>query len=273
MINRDIKKQFAVIGNPIEHSKSPIIHEIFAKEKHISLYYYKILANHSNFHTVIKNFLNQGGLGLNVTLPFKQLAYDLSDNLSENAKKAMAVNTLTFRNSKIYGDNTDGSGFIYDIEKNHSQSILNKSILIFGFGGATRGILGPIIDKKPSLITIVNRSEIDKGNLYNQYNCSNILKINSFDSSNSTKYDLVINATSAGKNNGFTKFPTGYINSDCFCYDLSYSDRETEFINWAKKQGAKKMAQGIGMLIEQAADSFNIWHGIRPNTKNIKEKI
>ena len=273
MIDKEIKKKFAVIGNPIKNSKSPKIHEIFAKEKDISLYYSKILANHSNFHTAIKDFSNQGGVGLNVTLPFKQLAYDLADTVSESAIKARAVNTLTFKNNRIYGDNTDGSGFIYDIENNYNQSILSKTILIFGFGGATRGILGPIIDKKPSLITIINRSEIDKDNLYKQYNCSDIININSFDSSNNTKYDLVINATSAGKNNGFINFPNGYINSDCFCYDLSYSDGETEFIIWAKKQGAKKMTQGLGMLIEQAADSFNIWHGTRPNTKNLKEKI
>ena len=267
------KNLFGVIGNPISHSKSPEIHILFSKQKNIPLIYKRLSAERPNFFEVVNNFILEGGKGMNVTLPFKEMAYDLSANLSNEAKIAKAVNTLTFKNNQIYGDNTDGVGFIYDIEKNYNQLLSDKKILILGLGGATRGILGPIIDKKPSLLRVLNRSEINKVSIYKQYNFPEFLEIDNFKSLNDDKYDLIINATSAGKNSSLVKFPDKHMNKNAFFYDLSYDSKDTEFMLWAKKNGAQKLAQGWGMLVEQAAESFKIWHGERPITNNIREEI
>ena len=263
--------KYAVIGNPIKHSKSPEIHSAFAKQEHVALEYQRILADQNNFiHTVV-NFFAAGGSGLNVTVPFKVVAFEHCVHLNEYAKAAQAVNTISIdEHQQWIGANTDGIGLLTDLKNNLHLSINNKSILVLGAGGATRGILLPLLQEHPKKLIIANRT-IDKAvNLANSFNyLGTTIEGCGFEDINHAAFDIVINATSASLDNTVPPIANHLVNENTVCYDLAYSDEPTVFIDWATQQGVKSVHDGIGMLIEQAAESYYIWRGFKPDTKEI----
>ncbi|QJC31273.1 shikimate dehydrogenase [Enterobacteriaceae endosymbiont of Macroplea mutica] len=265
-------KQLAVFGNPVHHSKSPIIHKLFAQQLNIKQNYQKIYVPLNNFNDIIFHFFKNGGYGANITVPFKQHAYHICDILTKRAQKCGVVNTLKMISSKILGDNTDGIGLYTDLI---NQRFLhpNSNILILGAGGAVKGILELLLQNN-HFITIVNRNYLNACNLVkNFHNRKQLSCIKQEDLPNiylnNKKYDLIINATSTSMKNKLFHLPKNIIHSDIFCYDLFYSTKLTTFLQWCNINGAKNISDGIGMLIEQAAHSFYLWHGVMPLTTDI----
>ena len=255
--------KYAVIGNPISHSKSPQIHAAFAKQTNQDISYEAVLAPLDGFEKTVKDLIAQGYKGANVTVPFKFEAYKICDQLSARAitSGSGAVNTLTFDdNGKIEGDNTDGVGLRNDIEQNIGFSIANKDILILGAGGAAYGIWNSLIGVKSA--TIANRNH-DKA-------LQLVMAIKNYKAEASTfeslekPYDLIINATSAGLTDKALPIPNIVFSKNCLAYDMMYG-RETLFMKQAEANGAK-VSDGLGMLVEQAAEAFYLWRGVRPET-------
>lgn len=258
--------KYAVIGNPIGHSKSPLIHQAFAKQTHQDISYESALAPLSGFAATVKDLIAQGCKGANVTVPFKLQAFDLSDNLSERAFAAGAVNTLSFANGKINGDNTDGLGLVNDITLNLGINLQGAQILLLGAGGAAQGVLLPLLNAQPASITIANRS-LDKAHfmvqkMAAQHAVCNIT-ISNYESLQN-EFDVIINATSAGLSDTALPIPNIIFGKNCLAYDMVYG-RETPFMAQASAAGAQ-VADGLGMLVEQAAEAFYIWRGVRPKT-------
>jgi shikimate dehydrogenase len=261
-------KKFAVIGNPIEHSKSPIIHKAFAEQPKIiarlpyTVDYQKIFAPLDGFAETVQNLMKEGYIGANVTVPFKFEAYQLSQHLSTRAQaNGEAVNTLRFIDGQIHGDNTDGAGLRNDIECNLGFEIPGKNILILGAGGAAHGVLMSLIGANS--ITIANRT-LGKAlkmitGLYHDYN----MRAVEYESLN-VHYDLIVNATSAGLTDSALPLPNCIFSANSLAYDMMYG-RETPFMAQARANGAT-VADGLGMLVEQAAEAFSIWHGVQPDT-------
>jgi shikimate dehydrogenase len=253
--------RYAVFGNPIAHSKSPLIHAAFARQTGQSLTYEAILAPLDGFAVSVNNFAASGGSGANVTLPFKEEAYRLSTRLSERAEKAAAVNTLTFSGGEIMGDNTDGAGLVRDIRDNLSHSITGKNILLMGAGGAARGVILPLLAESPASLTVANRT-LEKAEEL-RLNFATI-RASSYAALQGQSFDLVINATSSGLSGELPPLLDGIFAPNALAYDMMYG-RETPFMRFAREQGAS-VADGIGMLVEQAAEAFFIWRGVRPQT-------
>jgi shikimate dehydrogenase len=266
--------RYAVIGHPITHSKSPIIHRIFAELTGEAISYEAMDVTPEKLNEFIQKFAFSGGAGLNVTVPHKQDALVLMDDLSDRAKLAGAVNTITIlENGDLIGDNTDGIGLIADLRDNLNIELIDSSILILGAGGATRGIVPPLLDQKPAELIIANRT-VEKANaLANVFIDQGNIAASSFAALEGRVFHLIINATSAGLVGKMPPFPPSILGSDTVCYDLSYSMRETPFVQWAKQHGCQRAYQGWGMLIEQAAESFNIWRGIRPDTAKVRSQL
>lgn len=268
--------KFTVIGNPIAHSLSPLIHQEFAKQFNLTIEYTKIEAPLEKFKETVHLFQVMGGTGVNITLPFKQEAFNLAHHVSERAQQAEAANTLKFNsNGMIEADNTDGVGFIADIQLNQNFSLANKNILILGAGGAVRGILPALLETAPNKIVIANRTLITAIQLAEKFNNNqNILSCRIPDILG--EFDLVIDAIS------FSSWPlelpsTLSLSSNSMVYDLKYQPQPTAIMSWALQNGAKSICDGIGMLVEQAAESFYYWTQLRPTTTNIiaelKKKI
>lgn len=263
--------QYAVLGNPIHHSLSPTIHRLFAKATHQQLTYSAILVPLGKLAETLTQFQNNGGKGVNITLPFKEEAYSLVDRLSPRAITAKAINTIQFtEDGQRFGDNTDGVGLINDLLHNQKLTLHHKRLLIIGAGGAVKGILSPLLAEKPESITIANRTESKAAEI-----AASFLNQGTYTTSltlltNEKPFDLIIHATSAGLHQEKIELPTAILNESTFCYDLSYQ-KETPFLVWAKENGVKSFANGLGMLVEQAAEAFWIWRGIRPETKQIIE--
>lgn len=263
--------QYLVYGNPIEQSRSPEIHQIFAKESNQLINYQKQLVGIDDFIQAISDFINQGGKGANVTAPFKEQALKLADSLTDRASLAGAVNTLTFKEGRVYGDNTDGEGLVQDLLIN--DVILNQSrVLILGAGGAVRGVLLPLLAQNPKSITIANRT-VNKAKALCQYFNDDRLMGCSFDETSEKEFDLIINATSASLSGNLPPVPPSIITSDVVCYDMVYSKKDTLFLQWAKSQGAIKCIDGLGMLVGQAAVSFAIWRGVTPKVKPVIDAL
>jgi shikimate dehydrogenase len=259
--------QYLVYGNPIAQSRSPDIHQIFASDSKINIDYQKQLVGLDDFEKAVTGFIKKGGKGANVTAPFKEQALKLADILTERASLAGAVNTLTFKNGKIYGDNTDGEGLVQDLLMN--GVILNDCrILILGAGGAVRGVLLPILAQNPSTLTIANRTVSKAKELCQHFNDKRLNSC-SFDETKEQDFDLIINATSASLSGDLPPIPTSIISNSVVCYDMVYGKNETPFIQWAKSQGAVKTIDGLGMLVGQAAVSFSVWHSVSPEVKPV----
>lgn len=259
---------YAVIGNPISHSKSPLIHTTFAQQTNQSMQYSALLAPLDGFQMTATSFRQQGGKGLNVTVPFKLEAFQLATRLTERASIAQAVNTLKFENDEILGDNTDGAGLVRDIESNLGISIAAKRILLLGAGGAARGVILPLLQQKPSLVAISNRTPGNAEALQDQFSAYGNIVMHTF-MSFYTNFDIIINATSASLHGALPELPASIFAQATLVYDMMYGYEPTAFLKFAQQNGAHQIADGIGMLVEQAAESFFVWRGIRPQTESV----
>lgn len=267
--------RYAVVGNPIEHSKSPLIHAAFAKQTNQHISYERILAPLDSFEATINDLITRGFKGVNVTVPFKFEAFNLCDNLTARAQAAGAVNTLTFKNGELHGelhgDNTDGAGLVRDITQNLRQVLHNKHVLLLGAGGAAEGVLQPLLDCELGNLVIANRTlEKAEHMLSKQIQYSAQLSASTFANLN-TPFDIIINATSAGLTDTALPISDTIFAKNCLAYDMMYG-RETPFIAQARASGAQ-VADGLGMLVEQAAEAFYIWRGVRPDTKTVIEMM
>ncbi|MFQ5548825.1 MAG: shikimate dehydrogenase [Woeseia sp.] len=266
--------RYGVIGYPVTHSRSPVIHRLFAMQTRQDLQYELLHVAPGKLEVAIRQFQRTGGKGLNVTLPHKTEVVRLVDQMSEPASSAGAINTLTFRGDEIHGDNTDGSGLLRDLLVNLDLDLKDASILILGAGGATRGIVGPLLDTGPGSITIANRTLSRARLLAEHFSAMGSVTACRFTEINPTSsFDLVINATSAGVKGEVAPYPDSAVTDRTFCYDLSYGLKPTPFSSWAAKKGAARSVMGWGMLVEQAADSFEIWRGVRPDTRPVLKQI
>ncbi len=269
--------RYAVMGNPIAHSLSPIIHKAFADETNQLMDYSAMLVGEGEFLLEVSRFFNEGGKGLNVTVPFKQEAWALSDELSSEAKLAGAVNTLLKdKAGKLQGYNTDGIGLIRDLKHNHNCSIEGKSILVLGAGGAARGILLPLLREQPESICIVNRTPSKAEELAELFRKNGTVTACGYDELSEkkvNKVDWIINASSASLDAKLPPVPNDILSKEGLCYDLMYAQEETVFCQWAQQVGAKKVMNGLGMLVEQAAESFYLWRGIRPTTVSVIKSL
>lgn len=261
---------YAVIGNPIAHSKSPLIHTEFSKQTKQDIHYEAIFVPLNGFTEAIKLFQQNDGKGMNVTIPFKFDAYKISTQLTEQAEAAQAVNTLLFDGNEIYGHNTDGTGLIRDIITNFGFTITAKRILLCGAGGAASGIILPLLKQKPSTLVISNRTVQKAYKLQNQFSSyNNIIVSGNNEDIAGKEFDLVINATSTSLIGKSPLLPKGIFATGSLAYDLMYGNEKTHFLQLAQKEGAEYLSDGVGMLVEQAAESFFLWRGIRPETKEL----
>ncbi|MCU7799540.1 MAG: shikimate dehydrogenase [gamma proteobacterium symbiont of Lucinoma myriamae] len=270
---------YAVMGNPINHSKSPQIHTAFALQTGQKLEYSAIHVDVGGFAQAVSHFQGHGGKGLNVTVPFKLDAWKLSDSLTERASRAGAVNTLILAaDGKIEGDNTDGVGLVNDIIDHLGWSIEQKKVLILGAGGASRGVIGPILDKKPYSLTIANRTAVkgsELASLFLDMQSADIHEINGggYDNLHGKQFDLVINATAASLQGEVPPLPDDIVSPDGCCYDMMYAAQPTAFMAWAYQHGVTNISDGLGMLVGQAAESFNVWRGVKPEIKPVIDAI
>jgi len=262
------------MGYPVSHSRSPVIHRLFALQTEQNLQYELLQVTPEKLETAIRQFQRTGGKGLNITVPHKSAVASLVDHNSERAATAGAVNTITFRGSEIYGENTDGIGLLRDLAVNLGINLEGANILILGAGGATRGIVGPLLEMNPSSLRIANRT-LDKAQAladhFERFGPVSACPFNVVPTSE--PYDLVINATSAGLRGDTPPYPADAVTDQTYCYDLSYGLTTTPFSIWARDQGAAQSVMGWGMLVEQAAESFNIWRDIRPDTAPILKQM
>jgi shikimate dehydrogenase len=260
--------RYAVMGNPVGHSLSPAIHAEFARQTAQRLTYTAIQVDEGGFEQAAGNFRAAGGKGLNVTVPFKRVAWAWVDRRSSRAERAGAVNTIAFKeDGAACGDNTDGAGLVRDITLNMRAEISGRRVLIAGAGGAVRGVLEPILEQHPRELVIANRTvdnAIELAALFS--NATLEVTGCAFEALTGRKFDLVINGTAASLQGRDLPLPPSILAPDCLCYDMMYAAEPTPFLRWARGQGAAQTVDGLGMLIEQAAESFLLWRGVRPDT-------
>lgn len=262
--------KYAVFGHPIGHSKSPRIHALFAHQTGQQLNYTAQDVPAEQFQLAANQFFQQSGKGLNCTVPLKELAWHFADRLSPRAKQAKAVNTLAKQtDGSILGDNTDGIGLVTDLIANHGIALTEQRILILGAGGATRGILAPILDQNPACIVIANRTVQKALALANEFSELGEIRGGDFAGLAGQDFQLILNATSASLSDQLPPLPAGLLADNGCCYDLAYANKATSFVTWGKANGALKSLDGLGMLVEQAAEAFFIWRGVRPNTGEV----
>ena len=274
MTKTAIIDRYGVMGYPVSHSRSPVIHRLFAMQTKQDIQYELLQVSPEKLETAVRQFQRTGGKGLNITVPHKSEVTKLVDQMSDAAATAGAVNTITFEDGETRGDNTDGIGLLRDLNVNLGIKLGGANILILGAGGSTRGIIGPLLDMQPSSVRIANRTLgraqalVDHvGKLGPVTACRfTVVPV-------SEPYDLIINATSAGLHGDTPPYPEAAISENTFCYDLSYGLNPTPFSIWAREHGASKSVMGWGMLVEQAAESFYIWRGVRPNTAPVLKQM
>jgi len=270
------KALYAVVGNPISHSKSPRIHGLFAKQTGEDLEYIAIQAPIDDFSDVVRDFFERGGLGLNVTVPFKEEAWKLADRRTGRAGKAGAANTLYLdKDRQLTADNTDGAGLVADLVDNHGVSLSGARILVLGAGGAVRGVLGPLLQQKPASLTIANRTVAKAQGLvllFAEDAGQAAVDACGF-ATPDTPFDVIINGTSASLQGDLPPLAPAVVGPDTVVYDMMYSLDATPFNQWALEQGAERVFDGLGMLVEQAAESFRVWRGLSPDTAPVIEEL
>ena len=267
------RNKFAIIGSPIDHSLSPFIHQEFAAQTDIDLTYEKIELSSEEFLKSMIFLKNSGYRGLKVTAPLKKLAFNEAEEIKDRARHAGAINTITFDEyGMIIGDNTDGIGFIRDL-KNNAISIANSKILIMGAGGAARGIIRPLFGFSPKKIIIANRTKPKALELIDYFKSWGKIKYQPYEKLKRANFDIIINATSAGFTNEIPALPEGFNFKNTICYDVNYAEAAKPFLHFAKSNGAHVTIDGLGMLVEQAAESFFQWHDKRPDTLPIIKKL
>jgi shikimate dehydrogenase len=265
---------YAVIGNPVAHSSSPLIHAAFARQTGQGMRYEAILAPEDAFAANVESFAQRGGKGLNVTVPFKLEACKLAHRLTERAEAAQAVNTLAFGHDGILGDNTDGAGLVGDIASNLQFPLQAARILLMGAGGAARGSLLPLLQQRPRMLTIVNRTRSRANELQERFSPYGAVMSCDYPDLQGQQFDLVINSTSASlKGELPPALPPGIFAQGALAYDMMYGIGLTSFLQFAQEQGAARFVNGLGMLVEQAAESFFVWRGIRPKTAPVIEML
>ena len=270
----DKPDQYAVMGNPINHSKSPQIHTAFAQETGQNIEYSAIHVDLGGFEQAVSHFQGHGGKGLNVTVPFKLDAWKLADSLSDRARRAGAVNTLVFdKEGHILGDNTDGMGLVNDIVEHLAWPIEQRRVLILGAGGAARGVLGPILDKNPATLFIANRTASKAVELAALFDDMGKVEAGGYEALTGKQFDLIINATAASLQGEVPPLPDDIASDDACCYDMMYGDKPTAFMDWARQHGISKISDGLGMLVGQAAESFRIWRGVTPKVAPVIDSI
>ncbi len=265
--------RYAVIGNPIEQSKSPQIHAQFARMCGQQIDYVRILGDAASFAATVRQFRDHGGRGLNVTAPFKLQAFELADEASEAARQAGAVNAMKFEGSRILGENFDGTGLVQDIQGNLGRSLAGRRVLVLGAGGAARGILAPILGERPAEAVIANRDEDKARALAQRFARRGPVRGTGYQALTGQPFDLVLNATSSSLAGELPPVPASAFGPDCLAYDLSYGRGLTPFLRLAREAGAPRLADGVGMLVEQAAEAFRWWRGVRPATRLVIESL
>ena len=263
---------YAVMGNPIAHSKSPVIHTLFADQTDQSLRYSAMLVDVDGFKKAIDEFFENGDLGLSITVPFKEEAWQLAEKRTSRAEKAGAVNTLwQDEHGQLHGDNTDGLGLVADLKENNGVTIKDARVLILGAGGAVRGVLEPILSEQPVEVVIANRTRSKADTLVGLFP-GEAISASGFEDIEG-RFDLVINGTAASLQGEMPPIPDHVVDQNTCCYDMMYGAEETVFNRWCREQGACKTIDGLGMLVEQAAEQFAIWRGVRPDTRNVLDLL
>ena len=263
--------RYAVFGNPIKHSKSPVIHQAFAEQLQESLSYRAVRVEHEQFEDKVHGFFQRGGSGLNITVPFKERAFALADSASPAAKLAGASNCLVpQKEGGLHAANTDGVGMVRDMVANLGWQLQGRRTLIIGAGGAVRGIIHPLLSERLGSLTIVNRTESRAALLAERFSNAEVtIATGGLETVAGGVFDLVINATSASLDDEMPNLPAIQLAPKCCCYDLVYAAQPTAFMRWSAAQAAWAIADGLGMLVEQAAESYYLWRGQRPGTESV----
>jgi shikimate dehydrogenase len=266
--------QYAVIGNPIEHSKSPLIHAAFAQQTGEDIHYGRLLGDIDAVERDMAAFFDAGGRGLNVTVPFKERACAFADSLSERARAAGAVNTLIAEPGGVRGDNTDGAGLVRDLGCNHSFNLAGARILLLGAGGAVKGVLRPLLDAGPATLLIANRT-VAKATALAATVAGDGAAVRGcgFDDLAGQRFDLIINGTAAGLSAQVPDIPDDCLADGGWTYDMLYASEPTLFVEWGRAHGAARALDGLGMLVEQAAESFRLWRGVMPDTAAVIDSL
>jgi shikimate dehydrogenase len=266
--------RYAVLGQPIKHSKSPLIHQIFAEQTGQTLDYTAQEVSLEQFPATVARFFAEGGKGLNCTVPLKEITWTYADKRTERAQLSKAVNTLALQpDGSILGDNTDGIGLVTDLMVNHAISLNGIRILILGAGGASRGIIGPLLDQAPRHIVTANRTVEKALILAAEFHHKGPITGCGFADLKNRQFDLIINATSASLSDQLPPLAKNLLAAGGNCYDLVYGNEPTTFVRWGLENHARQSLDGLGMLVEQAAESFFIWRGIRPQTHPVIELL
>lgn len=265
---------YAVMGNPVSHSKSPRIHGLFAAQLGQRMEYSAIQVDVGGFEQAVSNFIAHDGKGLNVTVPFKRNAWAMVERRSPRAELAQAVNTIAVQpDGKLFGENTDGAGLVTDLMNNHGATLAGKDLLLLGAGGAASGVIAPLLEQRPSRLFVVNRSVDRALDLVEQFEHLGPVQGGGYLDLPGQQFDLVINATAASLHGELPPLPDTLLRNDAWCYDMMYGAAPTPFMSWARGHGAAKSLDGLGMLVEQAAESFLIWRGTRPRTTEVLETL
>jgi shikimate dehydrogenase len=266
--------RYAVFGNPITHSKSPQIHNLFAEQTNQTLIYTAEHIEPGQFDQAVKAFIKNNGKGLNITVPFKEDAWSCATLRSDRAQRAGAVNTLIMQtDGNLYGDTTDGTGLVNDLIHNHNIQLADKDILIIGAGGAVRGVLESILEQKPASLLIANRTKQKAVQLAGDFGDLGNIKGCGLDDINDRDFDIIINGTSASLHGDLPPLPGSIFRKGSTSYDMMYAPQSTPFMLWSTDNGAKNTFDGLGMLVEQAAESFYLWRNVKPETKPVINNI
>jgi shikimate dehydrogenase len=263
--------RYVVIGNPIAHSKSPDIHARFAEQTNQNLSYERLLAPLDGFASTVRTFIGQGGKGANVTVPFKLEAHAIASDVTERARAAGAVNTLKFDGASILGDNTDGVGLVADITRNAAIPMRGRRVLLLGAGGAARGVVLPILNEQPAELIIANRTLSKAAELAARFAVQGNVRACDFASAGG-RFDIIINATSASLASEVPPIAPQVFDAGSLAYDMMYAKEPTVFMRYAAQHGAVTR-DGLGMLVEQAAESFHLWRGVRPDTAAVLAEL
>lgn len=263
---------YAVFGHPIGHSKSPKIHALFARQTGQDIIYTACDVPPNCFEVAVRAFRAGGGKGLNLTVPLKELGFALAEKLTPRAELAGAVNTLWWEDETLFADNTDGVGLICDLSVNHKLTLAGRRILVLGAGGAARGIIGPLLEQQPAQLVIANRTLARAQELAARFAALGKIQALSFETLTG-QFDLIINATSASLAGELPPLPEDLLTPSGVCYDLMYADQPTAFVRWGIDHGASRSCDGLGMLVEQAAEAFFRWRGVRPETAPVIQAL
>lgn len=264
---------YCVVGNPVAHSKSPQIHRTFAGQFGMEIAYQAFTVPIAEFAQALSCLQQAGFKGMNITVPFKHEACSLSEALTERARRAGSVNTITFStDDRIYGDTTDGTGLVNDL-RNHGIDLKGKRVLILGAGGAVRGVLFDLNRQAPARLCITNRTAARAEKIRSEFSADIPLEVLSLKYLAGQTFDVIINGTSASLKGEMLCLPEGILAPDACCYDMVYGDEDTIFMRWARVQGVRYILDGLGMLVEQAAESFRIWTGLSPQTLPVMQML